>query len=437
MVSLADISINRSVEGTVPTADDLMQVPMQTVLTPQGAGGDERRMQVRAYNFWLSLVANDELPAIEDLRPEELDDLGPSGVVLDLTLGRENPSILYIGEKLAAACGTSDEIMTAGDVPGRSLLARLTEHGLEVVANRSPVGFDAEFVDTAGRLILYRSILLPFSSDGRTIDFIFGVISWKEDAVAVTPAAPPQLERPAIHATAPAEPTELVEPIAQRLPVKDSETALGAEPEPTTEVTPCVDLRNALDAARLAAEAFGASEARSHAALYAALSRAHDLALQASRDPADFNDLLADAGLVASPRAPLLPLAKLVFGPGYDKTRLAEYAAVLGAAQRLGLERGTVADWLAGTAGGLRAVISEERRLRRAQSGQPARRSALKPGTARKLKALPAMSTGVGFAADGEFALLVARRGAMGAVEVLGDAGDVRLLEAAAKRLLG
>src|SRR3546814_4159215 len=31
-------------------------------------------------------------------------------------------------------------------------------------------------------LILYRGILMPFSSDDETIDFVFGVINWKEAA---------------------------------------------------------------------------------------------------------------------------------------------------------------------------------------------------------------------------------------------------------------
>ncbi|MCE3543829.1 hypothetical protein LXJ56_26995, partial [Escherichia coli] len=45
---------------------------------------------------------------------------------------------------------------------------------------RAPIGFEAEFVGTRGRTTLYRGILMPFSSDGEAIDFIYGVINWKE-----------------------------------------------------------------------------------------------------------------------------------------------------------------------------------------------------------------------------------------------------------------
>src|SRR3546814_1535365 len=46
----------------------------------------------------------------------------------------------------------------------------------------APIGFEAEFVNQRGVEILYRGILMPFSSDDDTIDFIYGVISWKEIA---------------------------------------------------------------------------------------------------------------------------------------------------------------------------------------------------------------------------------------------------------------
>ncbi len=55
-----------------------------------------------------------------------------------------------------------------------------------ILANEAPIGFEAEFVNHAGVAILYRGILLPFSSDDRTIDFIYGVINWKEMADQLT-----------------------------------------------------------------------------------------------------------------------------------------------------------------------------------------------------------------------------------------------------------
>ena len=143
-------------------------------------GQDERRMQVRAYNHWASLLAERNFPSIEDLDPEALPDFGPYSVLLDFTAGIEDPAVHYLGAKLARECGTDGEIATLSDVPSRSLLSRITDQYMQIIANQAPIGFEAEFVNQRGQTILYRGILLPFSSNDDSIDFIYGVINWKE-----------------------------------------------------------------------------------------------------------------------------------------------------------------------------------------------------------------------------------------------------------------
>ena len=147
---------------------------------PSPVGQDERRMQVRAYNFWAGLLQDRHFPSIEDLDPENLPDFGPYSVLLDFTSGIEDPAVHFLGDKLARECGTDGEIHTLADVPSRSLLSRITDHYMQIIANQSPIGFEAEFVNQRGTTIAYRGILLPFSSDDDTIDFIYGVINWKE-----------------------------------------------------------------------------------------------------------------------------------------------------------------------------------------------------------------------------------------------------------------
>ena len=152
---------------------------------PAAIGQDERRMQVRAYNLWASLLGNRDYPAVEDLEPGNLPDFGPYSVLLDFTGGIDNPGVAYLGDKLAAECGVAGEALeTLTDVPARSLLTRITDHYMQILANQAPIGFEAEFVNQRGATILYRGILLPFSSDDDTIDFIYGVINWKELADA-------------------------------------------------------------------------------------------------------------------------------------------------------------------------------------------------------------------------------------------------------------
>ena len=154
-------------------------------------GGDERRMHVRAYNHWCSLLDGRDYPSIEDLEPGDIADFGPHSVLLDFTEGNDNPATPYIGAAVRAECDLAAEgVATIADVPSRSLLSRLTDHYMQIIANRAPVGFEAEFDNQRGQSVCYRGILMPFSSDGDTIDFIYGVINWKTVGDSVLPSAP-------------------------------------------------------------------------------------------------------------------------------------------------------------------------------------------------------------------------------------------------------
>ncbi|MEO0872515.1 MAG: hypothetical protein AAFY19_11265, partial [Pseudomonadota bacterium] len=155
-------------------------------LPPAAIGQDERRMQVRAYNHWASLLGERTYPSIEDLEPEDLTDFGPYSVLLDFSTGMEDPIVQFLGAKLGEECGAPLAIERLSDVPPRSLLSRITDHYMQIMANQSPIGFEAEFVNQRGASILYRGILLPYSSDDDSIDFIYGVINWKEMADAAT-----------------------------------------------------------------------------------------------------------------------------------------------------------------------------------------------------------------------------------------------------------
>src|SRR5688500_7452503 len=108
-------------------------------------GTDERRMHVRAYNYWVSLLEGRDFPSIEDLDPANITDFAPNSVLLDFTGGRGNPATPYIGTAIRAECDVGDEIRHIAQVPSRSLLSRLTDHYMQIIANRAPIGFEAEF----------------------------------------------------------------------------------------------------------------------------------------------------------------------------------------------------------------------------------------------------------------------------------------------------
>lgn len=396
--------------------------------TPGGFGTDERRMHVRAYNYWAKLLGNRSFPSIEDLDPANIEDFGSHSVLLDFTGGIENPAIPFIGGALRAECELEGPIRFLHDVPGRSLLSRITDHYLQIIANRAPIGFEAEFVNQKGATILYRGILLPFSSDDDTIDFIYGVLNWKQLADADTSAALAAAVGPiADVGEAVGVLTEwadgpdglLADADDDPLPLNGYEVDAAdladfAVPEPDADA----GLADWLVFARAQVEESAIADERSRAALYAAIGRAYDFAMVARERPDEYAELLEEACISAQARAPMTPVVKLVFGPGYDKTRLAEYAAVLGYAMRNAVPRGGLARLLAEREGGLKAVVRDERAARRAKdlTGRAPSRGDKARSLLRAVKPRSLDSIDPGGA---EFLVLLARRDAAGELGIV------------------
>jgi hypothetical protein len=427
---------------------------------------------VRAYNYWVSLLGGRDFPSIEDLEPSDVLDFAGNSVLLDFTCGRDNPAVPYIGAAIREECGLDEATRTISDVPSRSLLSRLTDHYLQIIANRAPIGFEAEFVNQRDENICYRGILMPFSSDGDTIDFIYGVINWK--TVDQSAASAPASETPAtaslidVPIMTPAEPDVAFAPLGiddrpidfappppeehliwEDGPLAESDaeaapaiepsfdTEMGADVDVETDVVPELDLpsdtglADRLSAARETAEAVKSADGRSRAALYRALSVAYDFAIAAQQSPEDYAELLEDSGVKAQARAPMTPIVKLVFGIDYDKARLTEFAAALSFAQREAIEPGGFQQFIEQQSGGLKALVAAERDARRPEPKADTRGDAARA----RLRQAPALSLSE-LAIDAEFAVVVTRRGADGGYEPVAVLNDESLIERAIRRAI-
>ena len=401
---------------------------------PPEIGVDERRMHVRAYNYWVSLLDGRPYPSINDVDPHNIEDFGPNSVLLDFSDNPEDPAIAFLGRALRAECDLDDQALrTISEVPGRSLLSRLTDHYLQIMANRAPIGFEAEFVNHRDHSTMYRGILMPLSSNGEAIDFIYGVINWKEMADHSTAdalagefdraiAAAPTLADTPIWADGPnSEFPDLSDGA-------EDEATLGLWPE-EEELPEDASLADRLVSARASAEQASGTEQRSRAALYRALGQAYDFALAAEAEPEDYAELLEDAGIKAQERAPMTPITKLVFGIGYDKTRLTEFAAALSWARHEDLPQGGLADYLGSYAGGLKGVVQAERQRRRPEA-KPDRWDEIRQ---RLLGAPPLARVEIDVAGEGEFVLLIARRDGDG-LSVVAPVDDAKLTDQAIRK---
>ncbi len=406
---------------------------------PVVIGTDERRMHVRAYNYWVSMLDGRSYPSVEDIELDNASDFGPQSVLLDFTQTGEDPAIAWLGEKLRAECGLPDDVASVSEVPSRSLLSRLTDHHLQIIANRAPIGFEAEFQNSRGNNTMYRGILLPFSSDDDTIDFIYGVINWKEVASAADVDAL-EREMQASVAHVPARPMVPVWADGPSGSTRGETVAPQIEDEGEREdeieaVAPFVvegeTLGDWLAAARANADVALTADTRSRGALYRALSGAYDFALVAEQRADEYDALLADSKIAVQARAPMTPVVKLVFGANYDKTRLTEFAAAMTFAHRRQLPSGGMKLFLENFPGGLKAVVAAERRERRPEGKE------VKPDqTRQRARDLPEQAY-LTLAGNDEFVIMVARRVDADRVAIIGVVGDDKpLLDRALKHIV-
>jgi hypothetical protein len=419
----------------------------QGIDAPVVIGTDERRMHVRAYNHWASLLNGRAYPSVEDLHPEDGQDFAPHSVLLDFTAGSSSPSIAWLGQDLRAECGLPGEADAIADVPPRSLLSRLTDHYLQIIANRAPVGFEAEFVNSRGHNTMYRGILMPLSSDDDTIDFIYGVINWKEIAslpqadaleTEIAAALAAQLHRPTMPVWADGPSASTGHELYDVGPARPEILAPDFEPFPdhrddSFELSPSPDgagLADWLAAARASADAVQSADARGRTALYHALGQAYDFALLADQRVDEYIELLEYTNIVAQARAPMTPIVKLVFGSEYDKTRITEFAAALSYAKRHQLPAGGMRHFLDQYPGGLKAVVAAERRERR-----PADKPVKVDLTREAARALEGQAI-LTLPGDDEFVVLIARRVDGETVAVIGVVdGDKPMLDRALKAI--
>ena len=427
-------SFRKAMDGDDPHGADTPGVEAPPVI-----GQDERRMHVRAYNFWAKLLHGRAFPDITMLDTGNLGDFGPHSVLLDFASGVDNPAIVHVGATLAAECDLAPDVTHIADVPRRSLLSRLTDHYLQIIANRAPIGFEAEFVNGREETILYRGVLLPFSSDGTTIDNILGVINWKR---AAEPALSEALnaEMAAAALATPVRPRQAV-PVWADGPVAQEQASHGHGDDAGADFDAAsATLADWLAEARANAEDSVSLRSQSDTTLHDALAHAWGLAHAAEDAPEDFAEMLQDAGIAPSLRAPMTTVIRLVFGADYDKARVADYAAILDHAAKEDIAPHLLAAHLAHYPGGVDGLATTVKAQKRPAPISPTR----KKGLAALYAAAPVASVQLpeGAEREAEFVVLVGRREADGSHTIVAvlpeqDSAHNRTLKAASRAISG
>ena len=138
----------------------------------------ERRAVGRALNCWDSLRTTDRFPCRADCIQAFDEDLASGVIVIEVCENEEDDRIIECGPTFRDALGRDPVGRAAKD-----MLPSSTDRGLifwRVAAQmQKPIADVGEFTNPAGEDILYRSVFLPVSEDGRHITHLLAAFSYK------------------------------------------------------------------------------------------------------------------------------------------------------------------------------------------------------------------------------------------------------------------
>jgi len=145
----------------------------------------ERQKHEAVLDYWLSIRGERELPPLRDLDPLEISDAAASSSLLELIGGGEDAEIRHLGEYLRAD-GDFDRISQA---PRPSLLSSIARKLSIVAVSRNFLAFEDEF-SADGQKTRCLVTLLPLSSAGAWVDYIYAFVSFGPAAEAKAVAEP-------------------------------------------------------------------------------------------------------------------------------------------------------------------------------------------------------------------------------------------------------
>lgn len=138
----------------------------------------DRRLAGRALAHWDMLRGTRELPSLEDYAPAFLPFAPTSTFVIEIRPREDDDQIVHAGDALASALGIDPvgrralKVLPSATNMGMSFYRTSAEH-------RKPIADVGEFINSRGKEIHYRCILLPLSRDQLVVDHILGAFSFR------------------------------------------------------------------------------------------------------------------------------------------------------------------------------------------------------------------------------------------------------------------
>ncbi len=141
-----------------------------------------RRVNEQLLEYWQKLQQGRIFPAEEDINPDAIKDIWNSCFMVRHDVEDEGQPFryIYLGQDLVDAYGDDLNDRETCEKLAYPQNTRLTQQFMQVISEQKPLKNEAEFANSKGMIVKYRSCLLPLAKDNPdVVGYIVGGMKWK------------------------------------------------------------------------------------------------------------------------------------------------------------------------------------------------------------------------------------------------------------------
>ena len=135
-------------------------------------------MTFRLLSYWNRVRGTKLFPSLGEVSIGEITEIYHQTFTIQLGASEDEHVFSYFGPDLVSIFGHNYTGYTLTEALPSPIVNHTIGFYEKVIAERAPVSESSEFF-SEGFEIRYRSIILPLSSDGETIDFLIGTTNYK------------------------------------------------------------------------------------------------------------------------------------------------------------------------------------------------------------------------------------------------------------------
>lgn len=142
----------------------------------------EQRLTDRLTNYWNLVRKDDPVPDFARFNISAIEDVWQQCILFTVQPGQSgnhNVNFYNVGQKVRSIYGANMLGHTVSSSQKHFQGASIVRKVDDIIANPAPLYDEGQFVNDKGKVIKYRSCLLPFGTKGRITHIVAG-LSWRE-----------------------------------------------------------------------------------------------------------------------------------------------------------------------------------------------------------------------------------------------------------------